>query len=49
MSFLAVFFIIFFVLYAVGGPLFGANDLPYMKRPDDKKIRMPVGSWFRGR
>jgi hypothetical protein len=37
------------VLYIVGGGFFGANDLPYMKRPEDKKIRMPVGSWFRSR
>jgi hypothetical protein len=49
MSFLAVFFLVFCVLYFIGGPLFGAQDLPYMKRPDDKRIRMPVGSWFRGR
>jgi hypothetical protein len=46
MSFLAVFFTVFFVLYVVVGPIWGAEDRPYMKRPEDRSIRMPVGSWF---
>lgn len=46
MSFLAVFFTVFFVLYIVAGPIFGAEDRPYMKRPEDRTIRMPVGDWF---
>ena len=35
----------FFVLYLIGG-IWGREDRPYMKRPDDRSIRMPVGSWF---
>jgi hypothetical protein len=46
MSFLAVFLLMFFVLYAVLGPIFGAEDRPNMKRPEDKTIRPMVGSWF---
>jgi hypothetical protein len=46
MSFLAVFFTVFFVIYIVYGGFFGAEDRPYMKRPEDSDIRMPVGSWF---
>jgi hypothetical protein len=45
MSFLAVFFTVFFVLYVLAG-FFGAEDRPYMKRPEDRTIRMPVGDWF---
>ena len=46
MSFLAWFFTVFFVLAIVFGPIFGAEDRPHMKRPEDKSIRMAVGSWF---
>jgi hypothetical protein len=46
MSFLAVFFTLFFVIYIVWGALSGLEDKPYMKRPEDKSIRMPVGAWF---
>jgi hypothetical protein len=46
MSFLAVFFTVFFVLYFVVGAIWGVEDRPYMKRPEDRSIRMPVGSWF---
>jgi hypothetical protein len=46
MSFLAVFFTLFFVIYIVSGAVSGLEDKPYMKRPEDKSIRMPVGSWF---
>jgi hypothetical protein len=49
MSFLAVFFITFFVIYCVLGPLLGAEDRPNMKRPEDRTIRPMVGSWFHGR
>lgn len=49
MSFLAVFFTVFFVIYIVYGGFFGAEDRPYMKRPEDRDIRMPVGSWFADR
>ena len=47
MSFLAWFFTVFFVLVIVGSIL-GPDDRPYMKRPEDKTIRMAVGSWFHG-
>jgi hypothetical protein len=30
----------------VWGALSGLEDKPYMKRADDKSIRMPVGAWF---
>jgi len=46
MSFLAVFFTVFFVLYIVYGAFLGFEEKPYMKRPEDRSIRMPVGSWF---
>ena len=46
MSFLAWFFTVFFVLAIEFGPIFGAEDRPHMKRPDDKTIRMMVGDWF---
>jgi len=46
MSFLAWFFTVFFVLYFVVGPIFGAEDRPNIKRPEDRNIRPPVGSWF---
>jgi hypothetical protein len=26
--------------------IWGVEDRPYMKRPEDRSIRMPVGSWF---
>jgi hypothetical protein len=40
---------VFFVLAIVVGPSFGPEDRPHMKRPDDKTIRMAVGSWFAAR
>jgi hypothetical protein len=46
MSFLAVFFTLFFVIWIVWGALSGLEDKPYMKRPEDRSIRMPVGGWF---
>jgi len=46
MSFLAVFFTLFFLIYIVWGAVSGLEDKPYMKRPEDRSIRMPVGSWF---
>lgn len=46
MPFLAWFFTVFFVLYFVAGPIFGAEDRPNMKRPEDRSIRAAVGSWF---
>jgi hypothetical protein len=46
MSFLAWFFTVFFVLAFIVGPIVGPEDRPHMKRPDDKSIRPPVGSWF---
>lgn len=46
MSFLAWFFTVFFVLAIVIGPIIGPDDRPHMKRPEDKTIRMAVGSWF---
>jgi hypothetical protein len=49
MSFLAVFLTLFFVLYCVAGPIFGAEDRPNMKRPEDRTIRSTVGSWFSDR
>ena len=30
------------------GSILGPDDRPYMKRPEDKTIRVAVGSWFRG-
>jgi hypothetical protein len=45
MSFLAVFFTAFFVLVLLSS-IWGAEDRPHMKRPEDRSIRMPVGSWF---
>jgi hypothetical protein len=45
MSFLAVFFTVFFVLVVLGS-IWGPEDRPYMKRPEDRSIRMPVGIWF---
>ena len=36
------------VTYIVWGAISGLEDKPYMKRPEDRSIRMPVGSWFAG-
>jgi hypothetical protein len=45
-SFLAWFFTVFFVLYFVAGPIFGADSRSNLKRPEDRSIRPTVGSWF---
>jgi hypothetical protein len=46
MEVLPAFFIAFFVIVFVFGPLFAEEDRPGFKRIA-RKPRMPVGSWFR--
>jgi hypothetical protein len=45
MQVLPVFFIVFFILAIVVGPLIGEDDRPGIKRPD-VKARQSVGAWF---
>lgn len=46
MSFLVVFFTVFFVLACIVGPIFGPDNRTGFRQPD-RKARPMVGAWFR--